>query len=160
MDVDQQVWASLVRVTHTGVCGFGKIASIQQIIKTHPGTGELQFIISNAIKIDSIGNIFNLISGVDSIAIRDSVPNGIYNSSYKENNISIFPNPATNKITVYCNDKQNLNFQVFNMLGESLLQENLVGRTNNIDIANLPKGVYIIKVSDADWSVQKKLIKN
>jgi aminopeptidase N len=85
------------------------------------------------------------------------------NVGIEENNVplafSIFPNPATDKINIDCQDKQCLNLSVYNIVGELVLQRELDGNTNEVDIRSLAKGVYIIKVSGADWTVQEKLVK-
>ena len=74
--------------------------------------------------------------------------------------INIFPNPATDKITVCCYEEKCSAVQIYNMLGESVMQFDMLGKTSNIDIGNLPRGIYIIRVSGVDFTVQKKLIKN
>ena len=39
------------------------------------------------------------------------------------------------------------------------MQKNLVDETNIIDISALIKGLYIIRLTDNDWSVESKFIK-
>ncbi|MEI6766712.1 MAG: T9SS type A sorting domain-containing protein [Bacteroidota bacterium] len=73
--------------------------------------------------------------------------------------ISIFPNPATDYISVECVHKQNLTLSIFNIVGELVLKNELLSSTSEIDIRSLPAGMYIIKASAATWTAQKKIIK-
>ena len=73
--------------------------------------------------------------------------------------IEIYPNPATNKFYVKSNKWQNVNMQVFNSLGECVLQNQLINSSNEIDISSLLKGIYILKLSSAGNTFETKLIK-
>jgi glucosylceramidase len=73
--------------------------------------------------------------------------------------INIFPNPATDYISVECVHKQNLKLSIFNIVGELVLKNELLSSTSEIDISSLPAGMYIIKVSGMDRTVQQKIIK-
>jgi len=73
------------------------------------------------------------------------------------NNISIFPNPADDILTiksVSANKIKGVKF--YNQLGERVLQ---VYPLNNImDISTLPQGMYIIEVEFMDMVIREKLI--
>jgi len=73
--------------------------------------------------------------------------------------IFIYPNPATYKLNIDCAEKQNVNMQVYNMIGQCVLQRELIKGTNDIDISFLSKGLYVIKVIGDNWSEQKKFFK-
>lgn len=73
--------------------------------------------------------------------------------------IEINPNPATDKITIKCANVQNLSLCVCNIVGQLVLQKELNKNKNEIDISSFPTGMYIIIVTGADWTVQKKIIK-
>ncbi len=73
--------------------------------------------------------------------------------------LRIYPNPAIDKVIIDYSGQSDIKMQVYNMIGELMLQEELHNNNNEIDISTLSTGLYIIKVSGADWTVQKKLIK-
>jgi len=75
--------------------------------------------------------------------------------------INIYPNPAFDKVyvNVDCALTKNASLQIYNVIGECVAQQKLVSGTNEIDISNLSKGVYIIKVVDEVKFFQQKLIK-
>jgi len=74
------------------------------------------------------------------------------------NKIKLFPNPSTDRITVGYTGKIN-NIYIFNLLGELVSQRKLPIGTNEIDISNLKKGIYIIKIENSTGIIQQKLIK-
>jgi uncharacterized protein (TIGR02145 family) len=74
--------------------------------------------------------------------------------------IKIYPNPSINKTYINCAEKQNIKMQVYNMVGECVLQKELSSGTNEIDISSLKKGIYIIQLTGADKIIRQKLIKD
>jgi uncharacterized protein (TIGR02145 family) len=99
------------------------------------------------------------VSGFSCRCIMDDVVTKTKEVNSK-NQILLFPNPATDRITVSQNNTEDLNFCIYNILGECVLQNILIGASNNIDISFLKNGIYFIKISGADFSVQQRLIKN
>ncbi len=73
-----------------------------------------------------------------------------------DNSLKIFPNPTDNILFIRGN-KNLMNVSVYNMLGKEVLSKI---NTNNIDVKVLPKGVYIIKISDDVGQINRKFIKN
>jgi len=73
--------------------------------------------------------------------------------------IQIYPNPTANNVKIECAENQKANMQVYDMLGQCVLQKDLLRGTNNIDVSSLPKGLYVIRLTGVDWSVEKKFVK-
>jgi polyhydroxybutyrate depolymerase len=73
-----------------------------------------------------------------------------------EKSIVLTPNPTYNTLFIKGN-KNLMNVSVYNMLGKEVLSKM---NTNNIDVNVLPKGVYIIKISDDVGKINRKFIKN
>jgi len=90
--------------------------------------------------------------------VNDTLITGL-NEINKFEHIHLYPNPATDKIIIDFAERQNLNFNIYNMVGELMLQKELDKNKNEIDISTLSTGLYIIKVTGADWTVRKKFIK-
>ncbi len=77
-----------------------------------------------------------------------------YNNVVKENNdITIYPNPTTGKITIKAEDMQNV--EIIDLQGKQIY----TGKENQIDLSNQPKGIYIIKVITDKQTITRKLIK-
>lgn len=73
--------------------------------------------------------------------------------------LSIYPNPVTNgKIFIYITSKRNLTKRVefFNVLGKRIFSTVIVGK--ELNISNLSKGVYVLKVTENNISETRKLV--
>ena len=74
----------------------------------------------------------------------------------KENHaiVSVFPNPAQTQFTV--TNTENATIQLFNMLGQEILQVNSTEENTVINVDFLPQGIYVLKVlKDNNPSVHK-----
>jgi hypothetical protein len=63
-------------------------------------------------------------------------------------NISVYPNPATEKIniTVHGGNTKGL-VEIGNIEGVNILQREIFGSTAIVDISGLPKGFYFIRIT-------------
>lgn len=75
----------------------------------------------------------------------------------------LFPNPARNNISIILNeeiDLQNCRFEIYDVKGKLIKSQRLTENKSNIDINNLKKGIYIIKIVNNDQqSLITKLIR-
>ena len=74
--------------------------------------------------------------------------------------IRIYPNPANDKIYIECAEIIELKVQIYNLLGECILQKELKSIDNSIDISSLVDGIYIIDIVMLNKILKQKLIKN
>lgn len=73
--------------------------------------------------------------------------------------LSIYPNPVTNgKVIIYISSKQNLTKKIdfFDVLGKQIYSVVLTGK--ELNISNLSKGVYILKITENNISETRKLV--
>lgn len=73
--------------------------------------------------------------------------------------IKIYPNPANGNI-IYIKTTNNTDVNIYNVLGKMVKSIEITAQKNNIDISNLSKGIYIVKMTVDNISMTKKLIKN
>lgn len=67
-----------------------------------------------------------------------------------EVNILIYPNPSSSNINIdylNFNTNQTLKLQLINNLGQTVLNENLKTKISQINVSNLPNGIYTVKVN-------------
>nr|WP_294787109.1 T9SS type A sorting domain-containing protein [uncultured Flavobacterium sp.] len=71
--------------------------------------------------------------------------------------LSLYPNPVTSG-KVYISSKNDLEKEVivFDILGKKVLQAHLYSK--ELNVSELPPGVYIIKISEQNASTTRKLI--
>jgi len=73
--------------------------------------------------------------------------------------IQIYPNPAGDRIYIACSEKQDVKMRLYDLAGMCIREEYLKSAINSIDIRSLSKGIYIIKFTRSNLTVQRKLIK-
>lgn len=75
-------------------------------------------------------------------------------------NISVYPNPAIDNITVFVNNGTRIGtISIYNMIGSLVKVVEIDGTHKEIDISDLPSGSYIISVEDEKEPVTKQIIK-
>lgn len=74
--------------------------------------------------------------------------------------LKIYPNPASNTLTVMNNRFPNLSFQFLNSLGQRIYAGSLSNTMNTINVANLADGFYFLYLVDEESkdSITKKII--
>ena len=77
-------------------------------------------------------------------------------SEYAESEIKIFPNPATNVLNISYSGSVQL--QIVNMLGQVVRTQETNGEAQ-IDVSDLEKGVYFLRVVGAHGTSTQKFIK-
>lgn len=118
--------------------------SFRIALKTNPG--------SQIEPIDSLQTLFN--------KTRTCVANGINNQNSDQSKISVYPNPATNSITIKIsgNKTTEMDYIIRDVLGRKIL-ENKINTEEVISIENWNKGMYFIEVRDEASITLRKIIK-
>ena len=82
-------------------------------------------------------------------------------STTEENlkNLTIYPNP-TNGNTLYFNLTKDVTIRMYNVLGKLIKYNKISSKNNNIDISNLTKGIYLLKINSENQFITRKIIKN
>ncbi|MEL6924058.1 MAG: T9SS type A sorting domain-containing protein [Bacteroidota bacterium] len=70
----------------------------------------------------------------------------------------LFPNPATQEVTLELIDNQPAQVELFDLHGKRLLFETTRGSTTNIDISAFAKGIYLVRVSNENQVATKRLV--
>ncbi len=73
--------------------------------------------------------------------------------------ISIFPNPNNGNFTIQFDSNTENSIEIYSILGKKILEKSGI-KTNTIEISNLEKGIYFIKVNNQNNTKTKKVIVN
>ncbi len=74
-----------------------------------------------------------------------------------QDNISIYPNPANNILTISCKDGVTIeDVIIYNQTGQKVFEGKL--SNNTINVSNLQKGMFIVELRTQEWKIRKKLI--
>lgn len=84
-------------------------------------------------------------------------PSGLCNTS-KVSNMSIYPNPANNMITVFADNSTESEFTLMDVAGKVLMTRNLSNQETRIDISGLSEGMYIVRFNENGQISEQKLV--
>lgn len=92
---------------------------------------------------------------IDNVEVSNTL--GLF---YENDNsdISVYPNPAKDNLTVILKDNMKYKLSISNMQGQLILEKEISSGQSRIDISNIPKGVYIIGIENSEISATRKLI--
>jgi hypothetical protein len=76
------------------------------------------------------------------------------------NTVSVFPNPATNQLTIESSSYEAESIKIYNVLGEMILQAAITKLQSTINIESLAKGIYIYEVKNKKGVMKGKVVKN
>ena len=71
--------------------------------------------------------------------------------------VAIYPNPTTSNL--FIETLKPLSVQVYNQLGQIIIEQNIIETKTELDLSNLSKGLYFIKVTDSNRSFIKRIVK-
>ena len=74
------------------------------------------------------------------------------------NSLKIYPNPLKGN-TLFFKVNQNITLNIYNILGKKVLTAKISQTKNQVNISQLNKGIYLIKITSDNQSVIRKLIK-
>jgi subtilisin-like proprotein convertase family protein len=77
--------------------------------------------------------------------------------TFNDFNIVMYPNPATNVVSIKFNNTPQLEVTLFDLLGRKVLSKMLQKDNNGIDVSNLASGNYIVQMKNDN---NEKIIKN
>lgn len=91
----------------------------------------------------------------------DYVPKtaNISTNELKENQISIYPNPAVDQVFIQTNGLENYKLTVTDVNGKVLLEENVTNEVKEVDVSGLAKGMYVFSLDfERNYTTTKVVI--
>lgn len=103
----------------------------------------------------------NTSTNVSVVTLSVDLCTGLSNSPINGlDHIKIHPNPSSGIFNIDCNfDSDNLFLEVYNALGQKILDQKILSENTNIDLSKYPRGIYYLKIIGADKQEVIKLIK-
>jgi endonuclease I/chitodextrinase len=93
----------------------------------------------------------------DGIGIYDDTVLSAGSSDFET--FKMYPNPVSgNKI--YFKVSDDMAIKIYTILGELVKSSKITNTKNNIDVSDLSKGIYLLKIASQNQIITKKLIKN
>ncbi|NRD19727.1 endonuclease [Winogradskyella eckloniae] len=72
--------------------------------------------------------------------------------------ISIHPNPVKDNLTIKLSSNSDTNIEIYDILGKRVYQ-NTISKTSTLNIQDLKTGIYVIKMTQHNKTITKKLVK-
>ena len=101
---------------------------------------------------------FSLGVGVDGTFKISAYDASLGNNSFDNVNFSYYPNPVKNTLNLSYNQEIS-NVEVFNLLGQNVSSNVINANTAQLDMSNLSKGAYIVKVTSNNQVKTIKVVK-
>ena len=70
----------------------------------------------------------------------------------------VYPNPASDVLIIQMQSQQGDKFELITLNGQSLIQKEFTSNQEKIDVSELQKGMYFLKISSKNNSIMKKVI--
>ena len=70
----------------------------------------------------------------------------------------VYPNPTTGALTLFVADAQYFDYEVYNTIGQTVMQGAAVGQEAVLDLGDCPKGVYFVSVKYDDNRLIQRVI--
>jgi hypothetical protein len=159
--------AAMTRIDHTARSGYGEIAYVRAIVTTDNIDGKnlryYKFLcsISDVTIVDLYGNVIPVNEGTDSNQVA-YVPLGIADVSDLPAMVSLYPNPANDKVTIACSSAYVIGADILNVLGEKVREYTYSDyrHERTLDMQGLSSGVYHVSIRTASGTVIKKVLIN
>ncbi len=71
----------------------------------------------------------------------------------------MYPSPAYERLTILRDEDSTLNIEIFSVTGQLVIQERKSGESIEINVSNLPNGLYFIRASHGETLLTGKFIK-
>lgn len=71
--------------------------------------------------------------------------------------VTIYPNPVSNVLSIAA-DEQLQRAELFNTLGAQVYGQDIAGSSANINVGNLPRGVYILRLRGSSGTATRKVV--
>jgi len=84
---------------------------------------------------------------------------GVNNVVYNSPLVTVYPNPAKNKITIELPGNEGASVQIINVVGQLMKEMSFTGSKLNMNVGDLQVGVYFVRVKYNDYIITKKLLK-
>ena len=143
---------------------YGKVATVEFIIVVDVlvarAEAETPFIIElDGIKmIDGAGNPidFNLPEELPQVLIIDNTVNSTEN--ILDYPVEIFPNPATDVLQLNFGDLQVEQLELYNTVGQMVVQTPIKNTQTTLNISDLERGIYVVKLYAKEGIVTRKIL--
>ncbi|WP_178988750.1 endonuclease [Winogradskyella schleiferi] len=101
-------------------------------------------------------------SGSGNRVVFDDLSYTCYSSlstdEFNASNIKLYPNPVNNNLTLDLKSNVDTSIEIYDILGKRVLK-NTINKTSALNLQALKSGIYIVKITQGNSTITKKLVK-
>ncbi|WP_139956475.1 galactose-binding domain-containing protein [Flavicella sediminum] len=101
----------------------------------------------------------NATAGLTLAEVQVFAPDELSVGTIEDVNVSAYPNPVVDKLTVETPDVEFDRFTLFTINGQIILKGDLHSTSNEIDMSTFSKGIYVLKLEGAKYAKTFKVVK-
>ena len=132
----------------------GENGDFDHFLNMNPGTNP-NAIVSYVLKYYQLNSSGQEIGNSVTFTYRYS--SNLSNNKFEQNaNVNLYPNPSSGILKI--NTENTVNLSVIDVLGKMVYSNNQADKNTNIDLSNLQKGIYLVKISGENTNTTEKLI--
>lgn len=151
-----KIYAASVRANGNNVSGNGKIGEFWFKVKTGlPANSVLTMGISNSSKINNTGLNSTLSGGSTTLTVVRNLTG--LNETSLFNSLQLFPNPASNMVTLQSDMKGSVSYSICDIAGRVVIKGEFT-TSKIVDLSDLSKGTYLVRLENGSIVTYKKLI--
>jgi polyhydroxybutyrate depolymerase len=106
--------------------------------------------------IDASQEIWNFVSRYNLSGLIGCATNSIENTESLEDEVRVFPNPCDDQLVIESSFQGTQNYALYSILGEHVLTGSIQSGSTNINLSDIPEGLYVLKVRDQSLKVVKR----
>lgn len=97
-----------------------------------------------------------------SVQPKKVVTTAVINHGGQDNSVKIYPNPATDQVTVELSSQSvsKSQIEIIDITGRIVIAQDFSTRSSNVDISQLSAGEYIVRITDDQGFLVTKILKN
>ena len=107
---------------------------------------------------DETANDIYINQGFSGCRCQGTIIVGIDNKAF-ENSLKVYPNPSLNVIVVESDFLINTKTEIISVSGQVLQSQICSSNRIELDMENLPEGIYILRLSHKNYNTQRKIIR-
>lgn len=116
----------------------------------------------HCIFVDDVANCQANWTSIDStshfVATQTACDALLNNQSFSATELEVYPNPVSDILNINNHNFENWNVSIYNMLGEKIVAQET--NKNQIDLSELPCGVYMVLIVTDNKTISTKITKN
>ncbi len=157
--LDGAVDFALVRTDHQNIAGFGFLERIGIVVVDNIGARiSTPFTLSNVRAITVSEYELTINTSGDSLSLDTTSSVGVNEIENLENMISVYPNPAKDKLTIHSGTIKMNGVEIYNSIGEMVVNQKINSNVFAVNVTNLQQEVYLIRCITEKGIINKRIV--